>query len=284
MRLNVHAVKPGAMLSFAAACLLAASVAFGQIPPGPPPPGGPGGRPGPGGPGIGPGRGFYPMPMTLINAPLNALDAALKLSDDQREKIAKIRQEIRQQRRSRMPQPGGQPGFPPDSERMRADMERVRAEEEKASRRIEEVLNAEQKRMVPGVMRELDTLRFLGIPPELYGTLKLSGDQKRRLAEIAEKTQQEILRREQAARDSGNFEAMREVPRLHQQAREKAMAVLTAGQREQVEEFRQNNPIPGGPGFGPGGPGFGPGGPGGPGNRRGGPGGPPFGPEDPPQE
>jgi hypothetical protein len=226
--------------------------------------------------------------MTLVNAPLDALDAALKLTEDQRAKIGKIRQEIFQQRRSRMPQPGGQPGFPPNPERMRAEMERMRAEEEKASRRIEEVLNAEQKRMVPGVMKELDTLRFLGIPPELYGTLKLSGDQMRRLAEIAEKTRQEIQRREQAARESGNFEAMREVPRLHQQAREKAMAVLTAGQREQVEEFRQNNPMPGGPGFGPGGPGFGPGGPGfgpgGPGFGPGGPGGPPPGPEGPPQE
>lgn len=264
MRLNTDAVKPMAALFFAAACLLAATVAFGQFPPGPPPPGGQGGRPGPGGPGFGPGRGFRPMPMTLVNAPLDALDAALKLSDDQRAKIGKIRQEIFQQRRSRMPQPGGQPGFQPDPERMRAEMERMRAEEEKASRRIEEVLNAEQRRAVPGVMKELDTLRFLGIPPELYGTLKLSGDQKKRLMEIAEKTQQELQRREQAARESGDFEAMREAPRLHQQAREKAMAILTAGQREQVEEFRQNNPMPGGPGFGPGGP--------------------PPGPEGPPQE
>lgn len=157
-----------------------------------------------------------------------------------------------------MPQPGGHPGFPPDPERMRTEMERIQAEEQKASRLIEEALNAEQKRMVPGVMKELDTLRFLGIPPELYGTLKLSRDQQRRLAEIAEKTQREIQRREQAAR-------------------EMAMAVLTVGQRAQVEEFRQNNPMPGGPGFGPGGPG-------GPGNRPGRPGGPPPGPECPPQE
>jgi hypothetical protein len=244
------------------------------------------------------------MPMTLVNAPLDALDAALKLTDDQREKIAKIRQEIRQQRRNRMPRPEGQPGFQPDPEQMRAMMERMRAEEEKASKRIEEVLNAEQKQAVSGVMKELDSLRFLGIPPELYGTLKLSGDQKKKLLDIASKTQQELQRREMAARESGDFEAMREAPRLHQQAREKAMAVLTAAQREQVEEFRQNSPMPGGPGFGPGGPGFGPGGPGlgpggpgepggpggpgRPGNRRGGPGGPggpppgPGGPGGPP--
>jgi len=279
-------------------------------------PGGPGGpgrfgppQGGPGGPGMPGGR------MSVANVPAGALDAELDLSPKQKQDIVQLQDAFHKQQRSLMPNfggpgrpggprgqggpPNGGPGGPggppqggpdggrpdggpggqqPNFEQMRANMEKMRALEDKTVKQIEAVLTDSQRRALPGAMKELGAFGPAGIPLDVLGDLKLSSDQKSRIVAIAEKSQQEMRAKMDEARQSGDFQAIREIMQANREnVHKQVMAVLNADQRALVEKFVKEHPMrgPGGPGGFPGGPGgFGPGGPGG---FPGGPGGPPPG-------
>lgn len=265
MTLRFHLRKRCLTVLTASALLLAATLAFAQPPPGPggngpggPPPfGQPGGPPpfgGPGGPPPfgGPG-GPPPGHLTAANAPLPVLEAGLKLTDDQKAKIAQIQQQFRKQMHANMPPPPGfGQGGPPD-QTMRTNMEKGRQMEQQTTHRIEAVLTSEQKAALPDLLDEARALQAAGIPLEAYVNLKLSADQRHQITAIGKKIRQEIDQKREATQQSGDFDAMREAMRsTHQQAHEKVMAVLTESQRAAAAKFarqrRQGGP---GGGFGP---------------------------------
>jgi Spy/CpxP family protein refolding chaperone len=217
--------------------------------------------------------------------PIAALEAGLKLTDDQKTKIAKIQKDVQQSRRSMMPRPDQDGGGPPDPEQMRAAMDKMRSKEDQAKSSIEAVLTDEQKQALPGLLKEIDALREAGIPAEVYGDLKLTGSQKKQLVALAKKSQDAMRAKMDSLQPGGDFESVRSaMDQSRRQAHSRAMALLTAEQRDLVQKYQQAHPRPDrGPG-GPGGPeGFGPppGGPDGPDGGPGGPGGPPQG--GPPQ-
>src|SRR5712671_5453464 len=76
------------------------SAALAQGPGGPLPGSGPPPPPPPGG----------PRELTAVNIPLEALQAPLKLTAAQKEKIAQIQQQFHEQMRREMPPPPGGPG------------------------------------------------------------------------------------------------------------------------------------------------------------------------------
>ncbi len=235
---------------------------------GPPGGGPPRGGPGQGGPGFGgPGRpGFGgPRTISIVDVPVTLLTSELKLSAAQTAKIGQIQKDVRQQRQDSMPRfggPGGNPGGRPD---MMALMTKMQSIDKAATGSIEAVLTAGQKKALPTLLKQMDTMRRAGIPAEVYSDLKLTAAQKQQMATIAAAAP--------APQPGAGREGMR-------QNREKLLAVLTADQRAKLDAYMKAHPRRGfgGPG-GPGGPGGfgGPGGPGGFGGHgggRGGPGGP----------
>ena len=181
------------------------------------------------------------------------------------------------------PPNGGPNGFqpnggPPNFEQMRANMDKVRGLDEKYSKQIEAQLTDSQKKAVPDALKELSMMAQAGIPLDIIGDMKLTADQKRKIEAAVTKSQQDLQKKMEAARESGDFQSIREAMQSAGESRHRmVMAALTDSQKSLVENFMKEHPMrgPGGPGFGPGGPGgFGPGGQGGQGGfRPGGPGG-----------
>jgi hypothetical protein len=241
---------------------LTGGTALAQGPDGPPPPGEPGG---PGGRRMGRGpMGAGPKRLTAVTVPVETLAAALGLSDDQTAKIGEIRKQFRDDVRSKMPRPGGPdgggPNGPPDPSEMKARFEAVRSAETKANGEVEAVLNADQLKAFPDVLKSLRALGAAGVPPHLYAELDLTAAQRAKLAAVAPPEPKPDAGRP----DRAAMQAQRE------KTRSAVMAILTAEQRGKVEAFRRDHP----------GRGRGPGGPGGPGGDFGGPGG--DGPPPPP--
>jgi Spy/CpxP family protein refolding chaperone len=265
-RLRKHALGMAAVTLLLGATL--GSTAGAQPPDGGPPPPGPG---------RGPGRPPFggPRQVTAADAPITILESGLKLTADQKEKIAQIQQDVRKKRRDLMPRPGQRPDSPPDPETMRANRDKMRTLDQEAAKSIGDVLTDEQKQALPGLLKEIEALRATGIPAELYGDLKLTSDQRKKITAIAQKAQESQRQAMDKARESGDFQSVREtMQKSRRQTHDKAMQVLTSEQRALVEQFIKDHPRQGPGGFGPppgGGRGRGEGGP----PPGGGPDGPP---------
>lgn len=223
------------------ACLLCSSPASAQFPGGGPPRGG-----FPGGPGGGMGR----PDDALINAPIEALASGLKLTPGQKTQITQIQDRVHKGFADlMMPKGGG----PPDFGAMQANFGKVRKMDEDGTAQIKALLTPAQKQALPGTLKDIQTLQGAGIPPALLGTLKLTADQKQKLAAISANGQKEMGAKMQQAQQSGNFGAIRQVLiDNRKQTHDKALAVLTGAQKSQVEQYIKAHPQRGfGGGFGP---------------------------------
>jgi hypothetical protein len=143
---------------------------------------------------------------------------------------------------------------------MQAMMQKRMEASQKASKEIEGTLTADQKKKVPAMMAELNSLASGGIPINAIAELKLTADQKKKIGQIGADA------RKQMDAANGDFSKFRDI---NQGARDKTKAVLSPAQQAIVEKNRPRRGGFGGPGGGPGGgfgrQGGGPGRPGGPG-------------------
>ena len=230
--------------------------------------GGPGGHRGPGGPGG--MRG--PRPATLSHAPVEALASALNLTDDQQTKLREMQQAFREKERSgwqnggfppRSGGPGGpegQGGPPSEANRQAFDAQRKAfdAKSRAADQEMAQILTDAQKKALPGVLKSFDALQAAGFPPPVLAELKLTADQRTRLAAVADKY---VPKPGDAAqpgqRPDGRNNGGRE---RRQQANTAVMGILTDSQKKTITKWEAAHPRPqrgqGGPGGfgGPGGP------------------------------
>jgi len=222
----------------------------------------------PGGPPTGaPAGGTLTLKPTVLDVPVEALEYALKLNREQKQKIAAIQAQFQEQRMSLLPRPDPQAGRPPDFSQFQAAQERIRTLERQAERRIQEVLTAQQRSALPETLEEIELLHGVGLPAELLGDLKLTAEQKAALARVGQQSQQAMRRAMEAGARRRDFNAgVAAAERARAEMRQKVLAVLTAPQRRMVEEYQRAHPEPvlRSPGAGPGGFIL-PGGPGGPG-------------------
>jgi len=208
-----------------------------------------GGRQGRGG--FGQGRFGAPQ-ISLANIPVDLLTKELKLTDDQKTSVEKVRTKMRADMQAMAPAPGTQVDF-------RELQQKSRAINEQANKDIEAVLNDDQKKQAPELVKTLQTVQTLRIPVQTYSDLKLTDDQKKKLAALAadvEKDRAAKMQEMQAARQAGDQDKMREIMtsmRGNGQPDEKTLAVLTADQKEIVQKYIKEHPQPaGGRRFGPG--------------------------------
>jgi len=199
-------------------------------------------------PQMGPGmRG--PRPLSVANLSVAALSSGLRLTSDQKTKIAAIQSQFKQQRQALMPTPGD---GPPDPQTMRATMDKVRSLDQQAATDIKALLTDTQKQALSGLIKTLDDLGFAGIPPETLGDLNLTSDQKTKITAFVEAAKQADRAAMDSARQSGDPRSLRETMRSDRdQAVQKTMALLTDAQKAVVTKFKASHPQPGPGGFGP---------------------------------
>ena len=176
-----------------------------------------------GGGGRGQGRGGGRQ-MSLARMSVAQLDAIVKLTPDQKEKIGPIHDEYVKQAAALRPQAGQRP----DQE----TMQKMRDLSTTANQQIEAILKPEQKTRLEEARKEISLYRLAGIPFGLYGKIHLTADQKTKLEGI----QQTVT----AARSNGgDRQAMRAAM---QTAREQATGLLTADQKKEIEAYVAAHP------------------------------------------
>jgi len=162
----------------------------------------------------------------VAQLPVELLQGVCKLTPDQVTKIKGIQAKLAEDLRALRPQRGA-PQDPAAAQKRRELIEQ-------ANKEILALLTDEQKEAVRKAAPELAVLRALDIPLQVVADLKLTEEQKQKLAQIAKELREKVAGLPQEERRS----KMRE---LTQEARQKAEAVLTAEQKATITKFREEH-------------------------------------------
>lgn len=189
-------------------------------------------------------RGFGQMSISTI--PADALAGPLKLTAEQKTKIAAIQEKSAKDRQALMQ---------PDANGQRPNFQeigpKIQELNQQTTKDIDAVLTDDQKKMVPDVVKDFQTLQGVGIPAGVVGDLKLTADQKTKLAEVSKSMQTERQAKLQEAQ--GDRTKLREIQQeLQKTQSDKVNAVLTDTQKTTLEKYLKDHPQPrfGGGGFG----------------------------------
>jgi len=221
-----------------AAVVLVASVSLSAIAQGAP---GAGQGRGQGRGGFGQGRGGFGQQITISNIPDAVLASELKLTDDQKTKIAAIKKKSRDDMQALQPTDGSQPDF-------RALAPKMQEINQQTTKDIEAALTDDQKTQSKGLIKDLQSLRSVGIPIETYGDLKLTDDEKKKITALAtdiDKDRTQKIQDAQAARQAGDQAKAQEIMQSLRGTggpNEKALAVLTDTQKETVTKYIKDHP------------------------------------------
>jgi hypothetical protein len=187
-----------------------------------------------GGPG-GPGGMMGPVPMAML-ATVDTVQSALKVSDEQKEKIKTINDETRDAMDAMRKEfaNGGRP-----------DREKVRKVMDEASDKLGKVLDESQQKRLMGVFLQVNGARAL-MDPAVEKALDITGDQKDKLHEMLAPPQDgraDGRGDRGAAKGEGKGEAKGEGGAgSFRERREKmdkeAMAVLTSDQKKKLDEMK----------------------------------------------
>ena len=219
--------------------------------------------------GFGGQRGGGLMQMGLSNLPVDVLVKGLKLTDDQKTKVDDVQKKIREAQRAAFgggnnPFGGGAGGGNrPDPAQLQEMMAKMQEDRKKNDAQIEAVLTDDQKKALPAFLKDVQTFQTAQLPLALVGDLKLTDDQKTKMAAVVMQIQKIAQEKRQEAMDNQDFQSLREIMTQTQTAlKDKTRALLTADQKAMVEKYEKENPNQGfggrgGRGGAPGAPGAG---------------------------
>ena len=219
--------------------------------------------------GFGGQRGGGLMQMGLSNLPVDVLVKGLKLTDDQKTKVDDVQKKIREAQRAAFgggnnPFGGGAGGGNrPDPAQLQEMMTKMQEDRKKNDAQIEAVLTDDQKKALPAFLKDVQTFQTAQLPLALVGDLKLTDDQKTKMAAVVTQIQKIAQEKRQEAMDNQDFQSLREILTQTQTAlKDKTRALLTADQKAMVEKYEKENPNQGfggrgGRGGAPGAPGAG---------------------------
>ena len=202
------------------------------------------------------GQGRFGGGLSLVTVPVDVLAKELKLTDEQKTAIAAAQMKQQTEQRALF-QPSAD-GTPPDRQAMQAKMTELN---QSATKEIEAILK-DKKADADTLVKSLSTLQTLRIPIQTYSDLKLTSDEKTKLVALAAdvaKDRAAKMQEMQTARQAGDQAKVQELMaafRPNGQPDEKALAALTADQKDLITKYIKDHPAPqGGPrrgGFGPG--------------------------------
>jgi Spy/CpxP family protein refolding chaperone len=156
-------------------------------------------------------------------ATLDAVAKALNLTDEQKEKVKTINDEMRDKVRAAFQDGGG-----------REKMEELSAS---YSAKVNDVLDKDQQKRLMGILVQVAGANAT-LDPAVAKELNITDDQKAKLREARESNMQAMRDAFAGARD-GNREEMRaKFEKLRDESNQKLMAVLTADQQAQLESLK----------------------------------------------
>ena len=194
------------------------------------------GRRGRGGREGGPGMGGPPTAGRLLG--LKEVQAALNMTDEQKDKVEKINDEMREDMREAFQDGGG----------------REKAQEimKSTTAKIDEVLDDGQKKRLAGIMIQVNGASAVA-DPSVAKELNITDDQKSKLEDIRENAREGM--RELFSPDLSREEREKKMTEYRDDINKKVLAVLTADQQAQLEamkgekvEIDMSQLRPGGPG------------------------------------
>lgn len=187
------------------------------------------------------GGGRNAGPLTIATVPVDLLATELKLTDDQKTKITAARTKMQQDLQAARPAAGAAT----DRQAQAAKRQEIN---QQAVKDIEEVLTPDQKKQEPDLIKNLSALRSTGIPMPTYGDLKLTDEQRTKLAALAgdiDKDRAQKMKDMQEARQAGDQAKVTEIQqslRGGNTPNEKALALLTDSQKETITKYQKDHP------------------------------------------
>jgi Spy/CpxP family protein refolding chaperone len=174
------------------------------------------GRRGRGGPGGG-------MMSGVRLATLEPVQTALKVTDEQKDKIKTINADLRDGMDKSRDEGGGR--------------EKMQELTEDAGKKLNEVLDEGQQKRLMGILVQVAGPAAIA-DPAIAKELNVTDDQKKKLAEVRETVGKEMRELFQNAGEGGR-EGMREkMDKLREDSNKKLMAVLTADQQAELEKMK----------------------------------------------
>jgi Spy/CpxP family protein refolding chaperone len=185
------------------------------------------------------GRGFFGggrgggMISALQLASNADVQKALKVTDEQADKIKDINDAMRDERRKLFE--GGRDAAG-DQAAMREKMQELTAT---ATKKLNEVLDATQQKRLMGIQIQVSGANAV-MDPAIGKELNVTEDQKKKLEEVSQSNRDAMRELFEGARDAeGGPEAMREkMEKQREEANKKLMAVLTSDQQAQLETLK----------------------------------------------
>lgn len=184
-------------------------------------------------------RAGQPRRISLVENQLPLLDvdmmkSYLKLSDEQVTKIKPIHDKALTAMREMLARDGDKP---PTREELGPRVRKFQQTVQEGHKEIEGILTEDQKKKVPEMEKDMTLFNSVGLPPATMADLKINEEQKKKLKALSEETQ---TKRSGLTPEERRDRA--KVNALTQEARQKAMEILTAEQKGIVEKWRKENP------------------------------------------
>jgi hypothetical protein len=122
-------------------------------------------------------------------------------------------------------------------------MTKMQEDRKKNDAQIEAVLTDDQKKALPAFLKDVQSFQTAQLPLALISDLKLTEDQKTKMAAVVTQIQKIAQEKRQEAMDNQDFQALREIMTQTQTAlKDKTRALLTADQKAMVEKYEKENP------------------------------------------
>jgi hypothetical protein len=186
-----------------------------------------GGRRGRGRGGFGRGGGFNVSAVDLAAA--EEVQAALNLTDEQKQKVEGIQDQLRDDRRDLFEQGGGG-----DFRAMQEDREKLNQE---AAAKLAEVLDETQQKRLMGIRIQVNGASSL-FEEAVAKELGITEDQKSSLAEIQDSNREAARDAFQDFQDLSREERMAKFEELRTEGDKKLLAALTSDQQTQYEALK----------------------------------------------
>ena len=161
------------------------------------------------------------------------MDQSLKLSDDQKTKIQAVLDKRAADYKTLV--------LPPDQQGNAAAVREANGKRldmtNKADADIEAILTDDQKKMLPDFKRNVGVYQRSGLPLALMTDLKLTDDQRQKIADQATQNQRSIRQKMRDAQQSGTAMTGEQRRAMLKENRDKILALLTPEQRAQVDKY-----------------------------------------------
>ena len=172
-------------------------------------------------------------PVHISDLTIAQMDQTLKLSDDEKTKIQAVLDKRAADYKT-LVLPSDQQGNAAavrEANGKRLDMTN------KADADIEALLTDDQKKMLPDFKRNVSVYQRSGLPLALMTDLKLTDEQRQKIAQQAGQNQRTMRQKAQEAQQSGTAMTGAQRQAMLKENRDKILALLTPEQRAQVDKY-----------------------------------------------